>query len=130
MQVHYCGTLDDDSVFDSSHEREPLDFIVGSGKVIPGFDDVVIGMVKGERRKERVEAERAYGMPLACGAAKMHAYPHCLICHRSLRTSPQTGHDLISIWVEPKVWRLHCLHHQGLAWCQLLLVVQVSGDQR
>lgn len=69
VQVHYCGTLDDDSVFDSSHEREPLDFIVGSGKVIPGFDDVVIGMVKGERRKERVEADRAYGMPLAAGAA-------------------------------------------------------------
>ncbi|CAL5227054.1 g9953 [Coccomyxa viridis] len=59
--VHYCGTLDDDSVFDSSYEREALDFIVGSGKVIPGFDSVVIGMVKGERRKERVEAERAYG---------------------------------------------------------------------
>ena len=39
VQVHYCGTLDDDSVFDSSHEREPLDFIVGSGKVIPGFDE-------------------------------------------------------------------------------------------
>ena len=48
-------------MFDSSHEREPLEFIVGSGKVIPGFDNVVIGMVKGERRKERVEAERAYG---------------------------------------------------------------------
>ena len=63
MQVHYCGTLDDDTIFDSSHEREPLDFIVGSGKVIPGFDDVVIGMVKGERRKERVEPDRAYGEP-------------------------------------------------------------------
>ena len=69
VQVHYCGTLDDDSVFDSSHEREPLDFIVGSGKVIPGFDDVVIGMVKGERRKERVEADRAYGKPQASSAA-------------------------------------------------------------
>ena len=69
VQVHYCGTLDDDSVFDSSHERDPLDFIVGSGKVIPGFDDVVIGMVKGERRKERVEADRAYGIPVATGAA-------------------------------------------------------------
>ena len=64
-QVHYCGTLDDDSVFDSSHEREPLDFIVGTGKVIPGFDDVVIGMARGERRKERVEPNRAYGRPQA-----------------------------------------------------------------
>ena len=61
MQVHYCGTLDDDTVFDSSHEREPLEFIVGTGKVIPGFDEIVIGMVKGERTKERIEAEKAYG---------------------------------------------------------------------
>ncbi|CAK0759404.1 hypothetical protein CVIRNUC_002695 [Coccomyxa viridis] len=59
--VHYRGTLDDDTVFDSSHEREPLEFIVGKGKVIPGFDDIVIGMVKGERTKERIEAEKAYG---------------------------------------------------------------------
>jgi len=63
LQVHYCGTLDDDSVFDSSHEREPLEFIVGTGKVIPGFDNVVIGMVKGERRKERVTPDMAYGKP-------------------------------------------------------------------
>ena len=48
-------------MFDSSHEREPLEFIVGKGKVIPGFDDIVIGMVKGERTKERIEAEKAYG---------------------------------------------------------------------
>ena len=61
LQVHYCGTLDDDSVFDSSHEREPLEFIVGTGKVIPGFDNVVIGIVKGERRKERVTPDMAYG---------------------------------------------------------------------
>ena len=61
VQVHYRGTLDDDTVFDSSHEREPLEFSVGKRKVIPGFDDIVIGMVKGERTKERIEAEKAYG---------------------------------------------------------------------
>ena len=61
VQVHYEGTLDDGTVFDSSHEREPLGFIVGSGKVIRGFDDAVIGLSKGERRKERVPPENAYG---------------------------------------------------------------------
>lgn len=100
VQVHYCGTLDDDSVFDSSYEREALDFIVGSGKVIPGFDSVVIGMVKGERRKERVEAERAYGKPLASCAAK-HAWcmcPESLIYCRRFQRSAQMIHRLLSTW--------------------------------
>ncbi|BDA41206.1 probable peptide methionine sulfoxide reductase at C-terminar half [Coccomyxa sp. Obi] len=59
--VHYKGTLDDGTVFDCSHEREPLGFIVGGGKVIRGFDDAVIGLAKGERRTERVPPENAYG---------------------------------------------------------------------
>ncbi|DBA75910.1 hypothetical protein WJX79_007111 [Trebouxia sp. C0005] len=61
VQVHYTGTLEDGSVFDSSLEREPLEFEVGGGKVIPGFDDAVLGLAEGESRKQLVPATRAYG---------------------------------------------------------------------
>jgi len=62
VEVHYTGTLDDGSQFDSSRERgEPLKFKVGSGKIIPGFNDAVLGLKVGGTRKVRVEPERAYG---------------------------------------------------------------------
>lgn len=83
MQVHYEGTLDDGTVFDSSHEREPLEFIIGAGKVIRGFDDAVIGLAKGERRKERVPPENAYGrgsalMPIQTEENRHSALHHCM----------------------------------------------------
>ncbi|KAG2447067.1 hypothetical protein HYH02_007818 [Chlamydomonas schloesseri] len=61
VQVHYTGTLDDGSVFDSSREREPLDFIIGAGKVIKGFDTAVSGLTVGGKRKQRIEPKEAYG---------------------------------------------------------------------
>ncbi|KAG2444334.1 hypothetical protein HXX76_001090 [Chlamydomonas incerta] len=61
VQVHYTGTLDDGSVFDSSREREPLDFIIGGGKVIKGFDTAVGGLTVGGKRKQRIEPKEAYG---------------------------------------------------------------------
>ena len=77
LQVHYKGTLDDGTVFDCSHEREPLGFIVGGGKVIRGFDDAVIGLAKGERRKERVPPENAYG---ACYSTQYYIVrPHVTV---------------------------------------------------
>jgi peptidylprolyl isomerase len=61
VKVHYTGRLDDGDVFDSSHDREPLEFVVGKGEVIPGFDDAVLGMSPGETRTERMGAKKAYG---------------------------------------------------------------------
>ena len=72
FQVHYTGRLEDGSVFDSSRSRKPLDFIVGSGKVIRGFDDSVLGLAAGRTRTERVPPERAYG---ARDASSVHACP-------------------------------------------------------
>jgi FKBP-type peptidyl-prolyl cis-trans isomerase 2 len=63
VAVHYRGTLDDGTEFDSSKGRDPLTFVVGSGQVIPGFDDVVMGLKVGDKNKKRVEAPRAYGDP-------------------------------------------------------------------
>ena len=61
VQIHYTGTLDDGSQFDSSSGREPLEFTLGSGQVIPGFDAAVTGLSEGESRTVRIEPEDAYG---------------------------------------------------------------------
>ncbi|TAK75712.1 MAG: peptidylprolyl isomerase [Dehalococcoidia bacterium] len=61
VSVHYRGTLDDGTEFDSSRGREPLSFTVGSGQVIPGFDDAVMGLKVGDKNTVRVEPARAYG---------------------------------------------------------------------
>ncbi len=61
VSVHYTGTLEDGEVFDSSLEREPLEFEVGAGQVIPGFDLGVEGMVAGESRRIEIPAAEAYG---------------------------------------------------------------------
>ncbi|NNE05003.1 MAG: peptidylprolyl isomerase [Xanthomonadales bacterium] len=61
VKIHYTGTLDDGTQFDSSAGRDPLEFEVGSGQVIPGFDKAVEGMAVGESRKVNIAAEDAYG---------------------------------------------------------------------
>jgi peptidylprolyl isomerase len=61
VRVHYTGRLDDGSVFDSSQGREPLEFTLGSGQVIAGFDRAVTGMAVGETRSTRIPADEAYG---------------------------------------------------------------------
>ena len=61
VQVHYTGSLDDESVFDSSRGREPLEFTIGTGQVIPGFEEAVIGLEPGGSARTRIEADQAYG---------------------------------------------------------------------
>ena len=61
ISLHYTGSLDDGTVFDSSETGAPLSFTVGSGEVIPGFDDGVRGMEIGESREIRITPENAYG---------------------------------------------------------------------
>lgn len=61
VAVHYHGTLDDGSVFDSSLEREPFVFVVGAGQVIAGFDEMVRGLAVGEKVTRRLEPRLAYG---------------------------------------------------------------------
>ena len=62
VDVHYDGTLDDGSTFNSSRERgAPFSFTVGTGQVIPGFDDAVRGLKVGESRTVRILSADAYG---------------------------------------------------------------------
>jgi FKBP-type peptidyl-prolyl cis-trans isomerase 2 len=61
VSVHYTGTLDGGEVFDSSKEREPIEFTLGEGKVIPGFENAVEGMSVNETKSVRIPAAEAYG---------------------------------------------------------------------
>jgi len=61
VRIHYTGKLDDGTQFDSSAGREPLEFDLGGGGVIPGFDSAVDGMAVGESKSVKIESEQAYG---------------------------------------------------------------------
>jgi len=61
IKVHYTGKLENGEVFDSSADREPLEFKVGEGKLIPGFEGGVIGMKEGDKKEVFIKYEEAYG---------------------------------------------------------------------
>ncbi len=61
VRIHYTGTLLDGTVFDSSDGREPLEFVVGSGQIIPGLDVALPGMAQGEKKTVNIASDDAYG---------------------------------------------------------------------
>lgn len=83
VRVHYTGKLEDGTVFDSSVDREPIEFTLGESQVIPGFEQAVLGMDLGETKSSTIPAEEAYGpyLPerlLAVSRAQFppHIQPH------------------------------------------------------
>jgi peptidylprolyl isomerase len=62
VKVHYTGSLGDGTVFDSSAKRSPLEFTVGQGQVIPGFERAVDGMETGDQKTVVIPADQAYGV--------------------------------------------------------------------
>jgi FKBP-type peptidyl-prolyl cis-trans isomerase 2 len=61
VKVHYTGKLEDGTVFDTSKDREPLEFTIGDGSVIPGFEKGIIGMEIGSKKIVTIPPEEAYG---------------------------------------------------------------------
>lgn len=61
VKVHYTGKLDNGTVFDSSAGRDPLEFAIGGGQMIPGFDKAVVDMSVGESKTIRIPPKEAYG---------------------------------------------------------------------
>lgn len=61
VRIHYTGTLEDGTEFDSSRGKDPLEFALGSGQVIPGFDAAVEGMNVGDAKSVKIEPDQAYG---------------------------------------------------------------------
>jgi FKBP-type peptidyl-prolyl cis-trans isomerase 2 len=72
VKIEYEGTLESGEVFDTSSGREPLEFTLGEGKIIPGFENEVLGMEKGEEKTIKIKPEDAYGIP---DPAKMQKIP-------------------------------------------------------
>ena len=63
VKVHYKGTLSNGDIFDTSEGKEPLEFVLGSGQVIPGFDNGIIGMQADESKTISIPSAEAYGDP-------------------------------------------------------------------
>jgi len=63
VRIHYTGTLTDGQTFDSSEGRDPLEFTVGSGQIIPGLEAAIPGMEVGEKKTVEIAADDAYGQP-------------------------------------------------------------------
>jgi peptidylprolyl isomerase len=61
VKVHYTGKLDDGRIFDTSIEGEPLEFELGKGELIVGFEEAVIGMAPGDKKTATIQADNAYG---------------------------------------------------------------------
>lgn len=61
VHVHYTGRLADGTMFDSSQERDPLEFKLGAGMVIPGFDAAIVGMSVGDQKTAEIPVDQAYG---------------------------------------------------------------------
>ena len=61
VKVHYTGKLESGEVFDTSQDREPLQFTLGGGNIIPGFDNGVRGMKTGDKKTITIPPEEAYG---------------------------------------------------------------------
>jgi len=61
VKVRYRGMLEDGTVFDESTPEEPLQFTIGAGEIIPGFEQAVLGMSPGEEKRETIPSDLAYG---------------------------------------------------------------------
>ena len=61
VKVHYTGRLEDGSLFDSSVGGDPLEFTIGNGEVIVGFEEAIVGMNVGETREAKIMSDNAYG---------------------------------------------------------------------
>jgi FKBP-type peptidyl-prolyl cis-trans isomerase 2 len=61
VKVHYTGTLNDGTQFDSSQGQDPLEFTLGGGNIIPGFEAAVLGMSIGDKKTVTIPCDEAYG---------------------------------------------------------------------
>ena len=62
VRVHYTGTLDNGTTFDTSADKDPMEVTLGSGQILPGVEDAILGMTEGDSKTVTLEAESAFGV--------------------------------------------------------------------
>jgi peptidylprolyl isomerase len=105
IKIHYIGTKNNGEEFDNSYKKgQTLDFEVGSGKIISGLDEGLIGMVVGEKRTIKVPAEKAYGIHRPEGVMKVpfENFPEDFspTPGEIIQGKTAGGHDVIAVVVE------------------------------
>jgi len=108
VKVHYTGRLGDGTVFDSTRDRDPLEFTIGQGQIIPGFERAVLGMSEGQSKTAQVSAEQAYG-----------------VYREEMLVSVQL--DRLPEGFEPEVGKRLQLRHSEGQWIGVV-VAEVSGE--
>ncbi|WP_163848763.1 FKBP-type peptidyl-prolyl cis-trans isomerase [Pseudooceanicola aestuarii] len=92
VRIHYTGTLTDGTTFDSSTGRDPLEFTVGGGQIIPGLDKAIPGMSVGDQKKVEIPCAEAYGDrdPQAMQNVPRDAIPENITLEKGLQLQMQT----------------------------------------
>ena len=88
VKIHYTGKLDDGSIFDTSKDRDPLEFTIGMEEIISGFEKAVVGMNTGDSKTVKVTSDEAYGPHLKelVATVKLEEFPEQL--------NPEVGQQL------------------------------------
>jgi FKBP-type peptidyl-prolyl cis-trans isomerase 2 len=106
VTLHYKGTLDDGTQFDSSHDRnEAMTVVIGDGGLIPGFNDALVGMTEGESKTFTLSAEEAYGPvdPAAVTSLEKNVFPDDFDFKEGEiipLSNPQTGQNFVATITE------------------------------
>jgi FKBP-type peptidyl-prolyl cis-trans isomerase 2 len=95
VRIHYTGTLNDGTTFDSSEGRDPLQFEVGSGQIIPGLDKELPGMTVGDKKSVNIPAAEAYG---EVNPQMQQAIPRDQIPARDRSAARHAAADAVSGW--------------------------------
>jgi len=132
VRVHYKGTLDDGTVFDSSHERnETLDFKIGSGDMISGFEEAIVGMNAGQTKSFRIESAYGKHNPEAIIDVPKAAFPEgfsFIVGNPVLGTAP-TGQPIRATICEVKDQEVSLDHNHPLAGKDLNFEVELIEIQ-
>ena len=103
VKVHYTARLDDGSVVDTSDGGDPIEITLGGGQVIPGFEEALVGMAPGERKRVRVPCAKAYGersADMICELPRAKLPPGAVpVPGQRVRVNVEGGHSLLAVVV-------------------------------